>query len=208
MSQSVGTSHTFAMHRGQRKPSLFISEWHAQRLGGDESGRRVGKPIIIRSAAGFAPPPPPARATARWAGGGTSSNSRSLKCPSFIATPNWPVQFMRVKNPAPSHRPTACFVTHIPTYLHFSRQGDHGYSNFVPHASIERVVNVSRITGRQRAKDDENFARRMSGEVTVALKIQKEANSESCSPHAAPPHFNSILQARFASRFKFCTITE
>ena len=95
MSQSVGTSHTLAMHRGQRNPSLFMSEWHAQRLSGDESGRRVGKPIIIRSAAGFAFPPPPARVTARWAGGGTSSKSKSLKCPSFIATPNWPVQFIR-----------------------------------------------------------------------------------------------------------------
>lgn len=107
MSQSVGTSHTLAMHRGQRKPSPFMSEWHAHRLGGDESGRRVGKPIIIRSAAGFVPPAPPARATARWAGGGTSSNSKSLKCPSFIATPNWPVHFMRgekVRAIASTHR--------------------------------------------------------------------------------------------------------
>jgi len=79
MSQSVGTSHTFAIHLGQRKPSLFMSEWQAHRLGGDESGSRVGKPIIIRSAAGFAAPGPPVRATARCAGGGTSSNRMSLK---------------------------------------------------------------------------------------------------------------------------------
>lgn len=82
-----------------------------------------------------------------------------------------------MKNNAPSHRPTACFVTHLPTYLHFSSQGDHGYSNFVPHTSVERVVNVSRVTGRQRAKDDENFARRVSREMTTTLKIQKEATA-------------------------------
>ena len=87
MSQSVGTSQTFAKQRGQRKPSLFICEWHTQSEGGDVSGSRIGKPMIIRSAAR----PPPVRVTARWAGGGMSSKRRSLKCPSFIATPNWPV---------------------------------------------------------------------------------------------------------------------
>jgi hypothetical protein len=87
MSQSVGTSHTFAIHLGHRKPSFFMSEWQAHKLGGEESGSRVGNPIIIKSAAGFAPVPP-ARATARCAGGGTSSNKMSLKCPSFMATPN------------------------------------------------------------------------------------------------------------------------
>ena len=53
MSPSVGTSHTLVMHHGQRKPPLFMSEWYAPKLGGDNSGRRIGKPIIIRSTAGF-----------------------------------------------------------------------------------------------------------------------------------------------------------
>ena len=90
ISQSVGTSHTFARHRGQRKPSLFSSEWHTQRLGKEVSGRRVGNPIIMRSAGGLAAPAPATRETARWVGGGTDSNRRSLKCPSLRATPNWP----------------------------------------------------------------------------------------------------------------------
>jgi hypothetical protein len=79
ISQSVGTSQTFAKQRGHRKPSLFNSEWHTHRLGGDVSGNLVGNPIIIRSAAGFAAPAPGARETERCAGGGTSSNMRSLK---------------------------------------------------------------------------------------------------------------------------------
>lgn len=90
ISQSVGTSQTLARQRGHMKPSLLRSEWQAQRLGGDASGRRVGNPIIIRSAAGFVVPAPVARDTARCAGGGTDSNKRSLKWPSFIATPNRP----------------------------------------------------------------------------------------------------------------------
>ena len=54
------------------------------RLGGDVSGSLVGKPIIIRSAARLLAvaalvPAPVARDKAFWAGGGTSSNKRSLK---------------------------------------------------------------------------------------------------------------------------------
>lgn len=89
MSQSVGTSQTLAKQRGHRKPSLLSSEWQTHKLGGEVSGNLVGNPIIIRSAARLVAAPD-ARETARCAGGGTDSNSRSLKWPSFIATPNWP----------------------------------------------------------------------------------------------------------------------
>ena len=55
------------------------------------SGRRVGKPIIMRSA-GAVPAPRVLgpEGSARCAGGGMSSKRRSLKWPSFRATPNWP----------------------------------------------------------------------------------------------------------------------
>ena len=43
------------------------------------SGRRVGKPIIIKSAVGLEAPAPAARTAARCAGGGINSKSKSLK---------------------------------------------------------------------------------------------------------------------------------
>lgn len=91
ISQSVGTSHTFAPHRGHKKPSLLSCEWHTHRPGGDVSGRRVGKPINIRSAGAVPAPRALPEESARCAGGGMRSNRRSLKWPSFSATPNWPV---------------------------------------------------------------------------------------------------------------------
>jgi len=80
ISQSVGTSQTLARHRGQRKPSLLISEWQTQRLGGEASGSRVGNPISMRSPGGLELEgvAPEARDEACWAGGGTSSKRRSL----------------------------------------------------------------------------------------------------------------------------------
>lgn len=81
ISQSVGTSQILARQRGHKKPLLLSSEWQTQKLGGEVSGSRVGKPIIIRSAAGFVDDDTAAeeRGKARCAGGGTSSKSRSLK---------------------------------------------------------------------------------------------------------------------------------
>jgi hypothetical protein len=54
---------------------------------GDESGNRVGNPIIIRSAAAD---PAAFPNEVYCAGGGINSNRRSLKWPSFSVTPNVP----------------------------------------------------------------------------------------------------------------------
>lgn len=69
-------------------------------------------------------------------------------------------------------------------------------------------MNVSRVAGRQRAKYDENFARRMRGEMTAALQNVTVIGGGSRSPHAAPCDLDRVLQARLASRFEFRTIAE
>lgn len=135
ISQSVGTSHSLAMHRGHRKPSLLSSEWQAQRARGEVSGNRVGKPIIIKSA--DADPGPPVRPVARWAGGGISSKRRSLKCPSFRATPNVPSgENSLVLGSHMLQQLTTSLVTKLATNLHLSRQGNHRYPNFVTNTSF------------------------------------------------------------------------
>ena len=115
---------------------------------------------------------------------------------------------VRRRNTSALHRLTASFIAHVSAYLHLRRQGDHRYSNLVLHTGIDGVVNVSRVTGRQRAKDDENFARRMSGEVTATLSNPAGSDNESGSLHAAPRHLDGILQARVANGFQFRAITE
>lgn len=62
-------------------------------MAGAEAGRRRGKPICIRSVEEVVPLVPvvePGIREEETAGGGTSSNRRSLKCDSCIATPNVP----------------------------------------------------------------------------------------------------------------------
>lgn len=59
MSQSVGMSQSLAKHRGQRNPSLLSWEWQTHNVRGPESGKRVGKPIIMRSPAAVEPDPLP-----------------------------------------------------------------------------------------------------------------------------------------------------
>lgn len=61
ISQSVGTSHSLAKQRGHMNPSLLRMEWQTQNDFGDESGRRVGNPIIIKSEADEPGPFPAAR---------------------------------------------------------------------------------------------------------------------------------------------------
>ena len=87
-----------ALHLGQRNPPFFISEWHAHRLSLPVIGRRVGKPMSIRSPAGGLPlasafltplvvgAVPPITV----AGGGMASQMRSFRCASCSATPNRP----------------------------------------------------------------------------------------------------------------------
>jgi hypothetical protein len=76
--QSVGTSHSRARQRGQRKPARFSSPWHVHSAAGAAVGSLVGKPISIRSAP-LAAARPSVLEAARWAGGGMSSKRRSLK---------------------------------------------------------------------------------------------------------------------------------
>lgn len=94
-SQSVGTSQSFDPHRGHMYPPRFTRPWHAQKLS-PAPGRRVGKPITMRSPAGggrfpgpaavdFRPPRASASCTLRvvgaaivWAGGGTISHNSYL----------------------------------------------------------------------------------------------------------------------------------
>lgn len=56
-------------------PSLLRVEWQTHKDFGDESGKRVGNPIIIKSEADDPGPFP----VLRCAGGGISSKRRSLK---------------------------------------------------------------------------------------------------------------------------------
>ena len=52
-SQSVGTSHSRAEHRGHTNPALRKAAWHTHKAGAEVAGTRVGNPINIKSADGF-----------------------------------------------------------------------------------------------------------------------------------------------------------
>ena len=125
-------------------------------------GRRVGNPINMRSAGGFPEPVPEARETECWAGGGTSSNNKSLKCPSLRATPNWPSLVKnKVSNGQTDGReakqPTTSFIAKITAYLHFGSEGNDRDANFAFDARFKCLMDISGITGSKRTKNNENF---------------------------------------------------
>jgi len=60
-------------------------------------------------------------------------------------------------------------VAELPADFHLGRQSDDGDPDFISDTGLEGFVNVTRVTGREGTKDDEDFPRGVRGEVAVCL---------------------------------------
>ena len=163
-SQSVGASQRRAPQRGHRNPAARISAWHTHSAAGAVSGRRCGKPIIIKSALILPPAPAP---VCCCAGGGMSSKRRSLKWPSFMATPKVPggnivngLHEMRATDGC-----TASFVAELAADLRLGGERDERDSYSVFNARREGFEDIARVDGRERAEDDQHLAGGVSRQV-------------------------------------------
>ena len=53
--------------------------------------------------------------------------------------------------------------------FHLGRKSDDGDSDFVSDAGLEGFVDIARVTGREKTKDDEDLSRWVHGEVAACL---------------------------------------
>ena len=60
-------------------------------------------------------------------------------------------------------------VTEFSTDFHFCCQGDDGDPYFVSDAGLEGLVDISRVAGGKRTKDDKYLSRGVRGEVAACL---------------------------------------
>lgn len=103
---------------------------------------------------------------------------------------------------------TTSFLAHFSAYFHFCRKRDDGDTRATFNTSVNRLVYVPGIAGRQRAEDDQKFTRRMGGQVTERneQRNHRAANIVRFVPHASTRHLNRILQTRFTNGLHFMSI--
>lgn len=141
--------------------------------------------MSINSAAEDVPPgrPGPPAGAARWAGGGTSSNSTSLKCPSFIATanvPTWPLPHCNKRQKViiatlsvifmacgPRIALTAGLLTQLSANFHLGCQGHYRYSDLIFYASFQRVKDVVGVACCERTENDHDLSGGMGWEMAI-----------------------------------------